>query len=87
VSPHDAEHSFQVCEMIAFIAAFHSDIIDIAFYDLVYMLVEDHIHRALISCTSVLQAKGHHCVAVYPQRYPEGCVFFIFRVHFYLIIP
>ena len=38
VSPHDVEHSFQIREMIGFIAAFHSDIIDIAFYVLAYML-------------------------------------------------
>ena len=46
MSPHDVEHSLQVCEMIAFVAAFHGDIIDIAFYDLAYMLMEDRIHSA-----------------------------------------
>ena len=87
VCPHDVEHSFHVYEVIAFVATFHSDIIDIAFYGLTYMLMEDRIHGALIGCTSVLQAEGHHYVAVYPQRHPEGCVLFIFRVHLYLIIP
>jgi len=73
--------------MIAFVMAFHSDIIDIAFYGLTYMLMEDHIRGVLIGCTSVIQAKGHYCVAVYSQRYPERCVFFIIRVYLYLIIP
>ena len=36
VSLHDVEHSLQVCEVITFVVAFHSDIIDIAFYDLAY---------------------------------------------------
>jgi len=58
VNPHDVEHFFQICEMIAFVAAFHSDIIDIAFYGLAYMLIEDHIHGVLIGYTSVLQAKS-----------------------------
>jgi len=34
VSSHDVKHSFQVCEMIAFVTTFHSNIINIAFYDL-----------------------------------------------------
>ena len=75
VSAHVVEHSFQVCEVIAFVAIFHCDIIDIAFYDLAYMLIKDHIHDALIYRTSVLQAKGHYCVAVYSQRRSERCVF------------
>ena len=73
--------------MIAFVTAFHSDIIDIAFYDFMYMLMEDHIHGILISCATILLAKRHYCVAVYPQRRPERCVLFIFSVYFYLIIP
>ena len=72
--------------MIAFVATFHGDIINIAFYGLAYMLMEDHIHGPLICRTSVLQAEGHYCVAEYSQRHPEGCVFFIFRVHLYLIV-
>ena len=48
MSPHDVEHSPQVGEVIAFVKAFRGDIIDIAFYDLVYMLMEDGIHDALI---------------------------------------
>ena len=65
MSPHDVEHSLQVCEVIAFVTAFHGDVIDVAFYGFTYMLVEDHVHGALICCTSVLQAEGHYCVAVY----------------------
>jgi len=87
MSLHDVEHSFQVCEVIAFVATFHGDIIEIAFYGLAYMLMEDRIHGALICRTGVLQAKGHYCVAVYSQRRPKRCVLFIFRVHLYLIIP
>ena len=44
VSPHDVEHSFSICKMITFVATFHSDILDIAFYGLAYMLMEDRIH-------------------------------------------
>jgi len=58
VSLHDVEHSFQVCEMIAFVTAFHSNIVDGAFYSLTYMPMEDRIHGALISCISILQARG-----------------------------
>jgi len=82
VSPHDIEHSLQVSEVIAFVMAFHGDIIDIAFYGLVYMLMEDHIHGTLICRTNILQAEGHHCIAVYSHRCPEGCVLFIFKVIF-----
>jgi len=80
-------YSFQVYEMITFVTTIHSDIIDVAFYGLTYMLIEDRIHGALIGCTSVLQAKGYYCEVVYSQRRPERCVFFIIRVHPYLIIP
>jgi len=86
-SLHDVEHSFRVCKMIAFVVTFYDDIIDIAFYGLVYILMEDHIHGTLICHTSVLQAKGHYCIAVHSQRCPERCVLFIFRVHLNLIIP
>jgi len=34
VSPHDVEHSFQVCEVTAFVTTFHGDIIYMAFYGL-----------------------------------------------------
>jgi len=49
--------------MIAFVTAFHSDIIDITFYDLMYMLMEDRIHGVLISYTSILQAKEYLSVS------------------------
>ena len=82
VGPYDVERSLQVCEMIAFVMPFHSDIIDVAFYSLTYMFMEDRIHGVLIGCSRVLQAKGHYCVAVYSQRCPErvcfsssGCIF------------
>ena len=73
--------------MIAFVAAFHGDIINIAFYGLVYMLMEDRIHGALICRTSVLKIKGNYCVEVSPKGILKDVCFFIFRVHFYLIIP
>jgi len=44
MSPHDVEHSFQACEMIAFVATFNGYIINIAFYGLTYMFIEDRIH-------------------------------------------
>jgi len=44
--------------MIAFVMTFHGNIIDVAFYGLTYMLMEERIHGALIGCTSVLQTKG-----------------------------
>ena len=65
VSPHDIEYSFQVCEVTAFVVTFHGDIIDIEFYGLEYMLMEDRIHGALICCTGIFQAEGHYRVAVY----------------------
>jgi len=86
VSLHDVKHSFQVCEVIAFVATFHDDIIDILFYGLVYMLIEDRIHGTLICCTNILQAKGHYYVTVYSQRRPERCVLFIFKVHLHLVV-
>ena len=55
LSPHDVEHSFQICKVIAFVATFYGNIVDIAFYSLEYMLIEDRIYGALTSCTSVLQ--------------------------------
>ena len=67
MSLHDVEYSFQVCEMIAFVMDFHNDIVDIAVYNLVYILIKDCIHDTLIGCTSVLQAKGYYCIAVSPK--------------------
>jgi len=32
-------------------------------------------------------SKRHYYIAVYSQRHPERCVLFIFREHFYLILP
>jgi len=54
MSSHDVEHSPQVREVIAFVAAFHGDVIDVAFYGLTYMLVKDRIHGTLICHTNVL---------------------------------
>ena len=71
VSPHDVEHSLQVCEVIAFVAAFHDDVIDVSFYGLIYMLVKDRIHGALICHTNIFQAEGHYCVAIYTYRPPK----------------
>jgi len=87
VASHDVKHSPQVCEVIALVATLHGDVINVAFYSLIYMLEEDCIHGTFICSISVLQAEGHHCIAVYPYRRPEGCVPFILRVHLYLIIP
>jgi len=58
MSLHDVKHSLQVCEMIAFVATFHGDIINVAFYGFTYMLVEDRIHGTLICRTSVFKTKG-----------------------------
>ena len=52
--------------MIAFVMIFHDDIIDIAFYDLAYMLMEDRIHGTLICRATVLQAERHYCIVVTP---------------------
>ena len=66
VSPHDVEHSFQVCKVTIFVMNFHGDIINIAFYGVAYMLMEDRIYGALICRTDVLQAKGHYLLAQRP---------------------
>ena len=39
------------------------------------MLMEDRINGALICRTSILQAKGHYCVAVSSQMRPENVCF------------
>jgi len=53
--------------MIAFVATLHCIIVDVAFYDLVYMIMEDCIHGILICYPDILQAEGHHSVAIHPQ--------------------
>jgi len=73
--------------MIAFVATLHCIIVDVAFYDLVYMIMEDCIHGILICYPDILQAEGHHSVAIHPRWHSEGCVLFIFMIHLDLIIP
>ena len=65
VSPHDVEHSFQICEMITLLRLFTAICQHSILWSYVYAH-EDRIHGVLISCTSIPQVKGHHCVAVYP---------------------
>jgi len=50
------------------------------------MLVEDRIHCPLICCPYILQSEGHHDVAIHPQWHFEGCMLFIFRIQFDLIV-
>ena len=57
--------------MIAFVVTLHSNIVDMAFYDFVYMLVEDCVHDMLICCGRILRTVGHHCVIVDSQRCSE----------------
>ena len=86
MSPHNVEHSLQICKMIAFVATFHCNIIDVAFYSLACMLVEVFVHGMLICQTCILQAKGYHDAVVHSQRCSEGCMFLIFWIHLDLII-
>jgi len=51
---------------------FHGNIIDIVFYGLAYMLMEDHTHSVLICRSSIFQAKGL-CSNIFPEVSWEMC--------------
>jgi len=84
--PHDVEYSLQICNVIVFSMALYYNIVHVVFYSLVYMLMEYCIHCSLICCPLILQAEGHHDVAIHPQWHSERCMLFIFRVHLDLIV-
>ena len=84
--PPNVEYSPQICNMIIFGTAFYCNIVYVALYSLAYILMEDYIHCLLICRSCVLQAKGHHGVAIHSQWCSKRCMLFIFRVHLDLII-
>jgi len=43
--------------MITFVTVFHNNIIDVAFYSLTYMLMEDRIYGALIGAPAFFKLK------------------------------
>lgn len=45
------------------------------------------VHKSLISCTRILQAKRHYLVAIYFPLGQEGCLLLIVWMHQCLIIP
>src|SRR5436853_7196888 len=67
-------------------ATFDINVVHVAFDRLADLWAEDLIHCPLISSPCVLQAEGHDCVTIYSEWRSEGCVLFIIRVHFYLIV-
>src|SRR5881628_1121128 len=73
--------------MIVFMATLNSNVVDVALDGLSGEFGENLLHCPLIGSTSVLQSKGHNCVAEYPKRCPEGGVPLVIRVHFDLIVP
>src|SRR4051812_37292788 len=73
--------------MIAFTATLNGNIVDVALDGLSGEFGENLVHCPLIGSTSVLQSKGHNCVAEYPKRCPEGGVPLFIRVYFNLIVP
>jgi len=54
MSPHYVEHHSQVTKIVILIAAFDSNVVDIAFYHFSEMVAEDCTHCLLIGCSGVL---------------------------------
>jgi len=73
--------------MVILVAAFDSDVVDIAFYCFSEMIAEDCIHCPLIGRSGVLQPEGHHNVAVYPQGCSERSMLLVVGKHLNLIVP
>jgi len=59
---YDVEYSLQICYVIAFVVAFHYNIIYVALYGLTYVLVENYINHMLVCYPRVLQSERHHGV-------------------------
>ena len=87
MSLHYVEHRYQVTKMVILIAAFNSNVVDIAFYHFSEMIVEDCTQCSLIGCSGVLQSEGHHSVTVYPQGCSERSMLLVVGIHLNLIIP
>jgi hypothetical protein len=51
-----------------------------------YQIIKYLSHGALICGTSILEAKGHHFVAIYAHGSVEGRVFLVFFIHFDLVV-
>ena len=54
--------------------------------ELTYMAPEDGVNQALEHGWCVAQAKGHHTKMIMPVVRLEGCLFFIFFTHAYLVV-
>jgi len=88
--PHDIKYRLQICYMIAFVKAFHYNVIYVAFHYFAYMLMKNCIHSSMICYPCVLQSEGHDSIAIHPQWRPERCMLFIvgyILIWLYLEIP
>ena len=73
--------------MFVLIAAFDSNVVDIAFYRFSEMIAEDRTHCPLIGCSGVLQSEGHYGVAVYPQGCSERSMLLVVGIYLNLVYP
>jgi len=87
MSPHYVEHRSQVAKMFILVAAFDSNVVDIAFDRFSEMIVEDRTHCLLIGCPGVPQSKGHYSIAVYPQWRSERSMLLVVVIHLNLVVP
>ena len=65
---------------------FYKHVIDIGFHGVPQQRLEYLGHQPLVSCTGILQAKGHHIIAVQRVWGNEGRFLLVKRVHGYLMI-
>ena len=65
----------------------HDYVIHIVFQLMVQHVVEYGGYRALVSCTCILQPKGHHSVVEITYKHFEGNFLRIFWCHSNLVLP
>ena len=72
--------------MVFFSFAFDGEVVNITFDCLVLHILEYLHHSPLICTADILQTEWHDSVAIHAKRGSKCCVFFIFRMHLYLIV-
>ena len=62
------------------------DVVHIDLHKPIDKTLEDLVHEPLVGCSSVLQAKWHHLIAVVDVVRHEDHLLFIPGVHAYLVV-
>ena len=64
---HDFKNCLQIYYVVGLGAAFHYDVVDVAFHCFTHVFVKNYIHSSLIYCPRVLQSEGYDSITIYPQ--------------------